>query len=284
MTKVVITAITAKEVLVNAPAKAAAPSSLPPSAVHPEITVHIARAWMAYAAATKAAQPRPRACARSCILVSSVIPAILSPSKARDTSATRAQTTTSARSATTAARTTRPMRSKADCSRWITTHFHGSSLWSEVSKAKPSPPEAKPSFSPPRDDVPIAKAVRVEVSSFEKGQLVTLMNMSSNPDMNGTSAVVLNVVGDRVIVEVPSLSNKKITVRPENLQLSYTPFAVGSLVELKDLAKAEMNGLLAVVVEAGAGSDYRLQVKLLDDQNRILRIKPDNLKIVEDFF
>lgn len=120
-----------------------------------------------------------------------------------------------------------------------------------------------------RDDVPIAKAVRVEVSSFEKGQMVTLMNMSSNPDMNGTSAVVINVVGDRVIVEVPSLSKKKITVRPENLQLSYTPFAVGSLVELKDLAKAEMNGL---------------QVKLLDDENRILRIKPDNLKIVEDFF
>ncbi|KAI2503177.1 NBR1-like protein [Fragilaria crotonensis] len=153
----------------------------------------------------------------------------------------------------------------------------------EVSKAKPSPPEAKPTFATARDDVPIAKAVRVEVSSFEKGQMVTMMNMSSNPDMNGTSAVVLNVVGDRVIVEVPSLSKKKITVRPENLQLSYTPFAVGSLVELKDLAKAEMNGLVAVVVEAGVGSDYRLQVKLLDDENRILRIKPDSLKIVEDF-
>jgi hypothetical protein len=136
---------------------------------------------------------------------------------------------------------------------------------------------------PANEDVPIATAVCVEAVSFKKGQSVTLMNMSSNPDMNGVSAVVVNDIGGRVIIEVPSLS-KKITVKPENLQLSYTPFPVGSVVELKGLFKKEMNGLLAKVVDGNVNYNGRLAVELLDEESRILHVKPDNLESIEEFY
>ncbi len=122
--------------------------------------------------------------------------------------------------------------------------------------------------------------IRVEaIASFEKGMAVTLINMTSNPEMNGTSAVVVMDLGEKVVVDVESLS-KKITVKPENLQLD-SALANGTLVEFKNLSKAEMNGKLAVVTDNQVNSKGRVKVKLLEQDLELL-IKLENLEIIED--
>jgi hypothetical protein len=97
--------------------------------------------------------------------------------------------------------------------------------------------------------------------------------------MNGTSAIVVMDLGEKVVVDVESLS-KKITVKPENLQLD-SALANGTLVEFKNLSKAEMNGKLAVVTDNQVNSKGRVKVKLLEQDLELL-IKLENLEIIED--
>jgi len=172
----------------------------------------------------------------------------------------------------------------------------GSRPVSMVPRSPSETPEPKSSHPQGNEDIPIATPVTpikkiplhenmmpisVEVMpSFEKGMVVTLINMTSNPAMNGTSAIVVMDMGNRVVVEVQSLS-KKITVKPENLQLA-SSLAEGTLVEFKHLNKAEMNGKLAVVSDNQVNSNGRIKVKLLDDDDLELYIKLENLNIIED--
>lgn len=155
------------------------------------------------------------------------------------------------------------------------------------SKQKDPPTPVTPDYhknSDPDISVPIVDAV--VAPSFRVGQTVRLSGLVQRPERNGRSVLVVHDMGSRVVVAFPD-DGTKITVKAANLEaVREIGIPVGSVVEIHGITMdATLNGELGVVVEAStavSSSSDRVQVRLLNNESRILSLKPENVQILED--
>ena len=132
-------------------------------------------------------------------------------------------------------------------------------------------------------DIPIALAV--ESPHFRPGQTVRITGLVSKPEWNGRSASVKRDMGDGRVVVTFLDDGKNMTVKAANLEVvNEISIPVNTIVEIFGVAMdVTLNGELGVVVNvSNAYRPDRVQVQLLNNESRVLSLKPENLRIVED--
>ena len=131
---------------------------------------------------------------------------------------------------------------------------------------------------------PIAHAI---VSpKFRAGQRSHLIGLVQKPEWNGREVLVKNDLGDgRVIVTFVN-GGTNITVNAVNLEpAKEIGIPVNSLVEIHGVnSDRTLNGQLGVVVGAATtGVNWNhVLVQLLNNESRILSLKPEKVRIVEN--
>jgi Zinc finger, ZZ type len=134
-------------------------------------------------------------------------------------------------------------------------------------------------------DIAVPFAEAVASPTFRAGQAVRLRGLVQKPERNGCSVVVVHDMGSRVVVTCED--GTKITVKASNLEtVKEISIPVGTVVEIHGIVMDEtLNGSLGVVVDVPTGaSPNRVKVQLLDNDSRILSLKPENVRELEDEF
>ena len=132
--------------------------------------------------------------------------------------------------------------------------------------------------------VPIAHAI--VLPQFRAGQRSHLIGLVQKPEWNGREVLVKNDLGDgRVIVTFVN-GGTNITVNAVNLEpAKEIGIPVNSLVEIHGVnSDRTLNGQFGVVVDAATivVTWDRVPVQLLNNESRILSLKPEKLRIVEN--
>lgn len=146
-----------------------------------------------------------------------------------------------------------------------------------------APTEYVDAKSPAASAIPLATATPFEHPSYAQGSNVRLQGLQSMAEYNGSTAVVVQDVGDKVLVCLPQHGNRNLKVKKENLEpppASSSPVLVGDLVELRGLNRSDMNGQMGMVTEAL--SNGRFLVDLFNDGLGEKSFKADNLRVVAD--